>query len=91
MEEAFPRASDRASPVDETLESTERREGVFATEDIKNTTKLLGSDLIIAYGLSRIHQYVADDRYRLMGPTGSGKSNVRNVSYKNYFSYFHLI
>ena len=60
-------------------------------EDIKNTTKLLGTDLIIAYGLSRIHQYIADDRYRLMGPTGSGKSNVRNVSYKNNFSYFHLI
>ena len=49
-------------------------------EDIKNAAaKLFGTDLIIAYGLSQIHQYVADDRYRLMGLTGSGKSNVRDV------------
>ena len=47
--------------------------------DIKNTTKLLGKDLIIAYGLSHIHQHVADDVHRLMGPTGSGKSNVRDM------------
>ena len=53
----------------------------LASEDIKNTTKLLGTDLIIAYGLSRVHPYDADDDYRLMGPTGSGKSNVRDMSY----------
>ena len=50
-------------------------------EDIKNATKLLGTDIIIAYGLSQIHQYVADDGYRFMGPTGSGKSNVSDISY----------
>ena len=52
-------------------------------EDIRNATKLLGTDIIIAYGLSQIHQYhdVADDGYRFMGPTGSGKSNVRDISY----------
>ena len=50
-------------------------------EDIKNATKLLGTDLIIAYDLSPIHQYVADDGYRFMGPTGSGKSNVRDISH----------
>jgi predicted GTPase len=53
----------------------------FIAEDIKNATELLGTDLIIAYGLSQIHQYVVDDGYRLMGPTGSGKSNVRDMSY----------
>ena len=52
-------------------------------EDIKNAAKLFGTDLIIAYGLSQIHQYAADDGYRLMGPTGSGKSNVRDMSYIN--------
>ena len=32
---------------------------------------------------SQIHQYhdVADDVYRFMGPTGSGKSNVRDILY----------
>ena len=51
-------------------------------EDIKNATKLLDTDIIIAYGLSQIHQYsgVTDDGYRFMGPTGSGKSNVRDIS-----------
>ena len=53
-------------------------------EDIKNAAKLLGTDLVIAYGLSHIHQYVADDGYRLMGPTGSGKSNVRNTLYFDF-------
>ena len=91
MEEAFPRASDRASPVDENLESTERREGVFVAEDIKNVPKLLGADLIIMYRFSHIHPYAADDGYRFMGPTGSGKSHVRDVSYKSYFSCFHLV
>jgi predicted GTPase len=50
-------------------------------EDIKNATKLLDTDVIIAYGLSQIQQYFADDSYSFMGPTGSGKSNVRNISY----------
>ena len=50
-------------------------------EDIKNATKLFDTDIIIAYGLSQIHQYVADDGYRFMGPTGSGKSNVRDIPY----------
>ena len=53
----------------------------FVAEDIKNAAKPIGTDLIIAYGLSQIHQYVADDGYRLMGPTGSGKSNVRDTPY----------
>ena len=50
-------------------------------EDIKNATKLFDTDIIIAYGLSQIHQYVADDGYRFMGPTGSGKSNVSDISH----------
>jgi predicted GTPase len=52
-------------------------------EDIKNVTKLFGTDLIIAYGLSQIHQYVTDnsDGFRVMGPTGTGKSNVRDILY----------
>jgi predicted GTPase len=54
---------------------------VLIAEDIKNSTNLLGTDLIIAYGLSQIHRYVADDGYRVMGPTGSGKSNVRDMSF----------
>lgn len=49
-------------------------------EDIKNTTGLVGRDLIIAYGLFHIHQDVTDDGRRLMGPTGCGKSNVRDMS-----------
>ena len=58
----------------------------FIAEDIKNATKLLGTDLIIAYGLSHIHQYVADDNHRFMGPTGSGKSNVRDISHIYIFN-----
>ena len=55
-------------------------------QDIKNATKLIATDIIIAYGLSQleIHQFVADDGYRIMGPTGSGKSNVRDISYINF-------
>ena len=52
---------------------------VLEAKDINNATKLLETDLIIAYGLSQIHQYVADDGYRFMGPTGSGKSNVSDI------------
>ena len=51
----------------------------FKAEDIRNATKLLDTDIIIAYGLPRIHQYVADDGYSFMGPTGSGKSNVSDI------------
>ena len=50
-------------------------------EDIKNATKLFGTDIIIAYDLSQIYRHVSDDGYRFMGPTGSGKSNVRDISY----------
>jgi hypothetical protein len=51
-------------------------------EDIKNAANLVGSDLVIAYGLSHVdRQHVADHSYSLMGPTGSGKSNVRDRSY----------
>ena len=54
-------------------------------EDIKNATEFLATDLIIVYGLCQIHQYVADDSYRFMGLTESGKSNVRGISY-TFFS-----
>ena len=42
------------------------------------------------YDLSHIHQYVADDDYRLMGLTGSGMSHVRDMSYINFrvFTWF---
>ena len=50
-------------------------------EDIKNATKLFGTDIIIVYDLSLIHRYAANDGYSFMGPTGSGKSNVRDISY----------
>ena len=42
------------------------------------------------YGLSHIHQYVADDGYRLMGLTGSGMSHVRDMSYID-FRVFNLV
>ena len=58
----------------------------FKAEDIRNATKLLDTDIIIAYGLPRIHQYVADDGYSFMGPTGSGKSNVSDIPQHNVFS-----
>lgn len=53
----------------------------LVTKDIRDTAKLLGTDLIIAYGLSHVDlPHVADDSCRFMGPTGSGKSNVRDMS-----------
>ena len=57
-------------------------------KDIRNPAELFETDIIIAYGLSQIHQYVADDGYRFMGPTGSGKSNVRrDISYIGFIFY----
>ena len=60
--------------------------GLVVTEDIKNTAELLGSDLVIAY--IRPLPYLPISYfwplllgYRLMGPTGSGKSNVRTILY----------
>ena len=52
-------------------------------ENIKNATKLLGTDLIIVYGFSQIHRYGTSAHpvgYRLMGNVGTGKSHVREMS-----------
>ena len=44
------------------------------------------------YGLSHIHQYVADHCYSLMGPTGSGRSNVRTIlCYTLVFIFLHAL
>lgn len=52
-------------------------------QDIKDAANLLASDLVIAYALLPHHNsYVIDNLYRFMGPTGSGKSNVRDLSLK---------
>jgi hypothetical protein len=39
----------------------------LAAEDITNMARLSGSDLIIAYGPSHIHQYVADNDLQIDG------------------------
>ena len=53
--------------------------GPTIVRGIKNNTKLLDTDIIIAYGLSQIHLNAPNEGYRFMGPTGSGKSHVRDI------------
>ena len=50
----------------------------LVNEDIKDAAQPLGTSHCV-YSLSLIHRYVADDGYRLMGFTGSWKSNVQAI------------
>jgi hypothetical protein len=52
----------------------------LVAEDIKNATKLSGTDIIIAYGLSQIYQYYVAD-----GLQGDGSHRIWKEQCTRYF------